>query len=43
MIEQKRPHEVAKAILTYPRGKELVSVYDIEGKNVFFRAILIPD
>jgi len=43
MIEQGRPHDVAKAILTYPRGKELMLINDIEGKNAFFRAIFIPD
>ena len=43
MVEQGRPHEVSKAILTYPRVRELLSIIDIEGKNVFFRAISIPD
>jgi hypothetical protein len=43
MVEQGRPHEVAKAILSYPRVRELVSVYDLEGKNAFFRAISIPE
>lgn len=41
MIDEGRPNDIGRAILSYPRLRELVHCLDHEGKNVFHRAIEI--
>jgi hypothetical protein len=43
MIDEGRTNDIAKAIMSYPRVRDLIHCLDHEGKNVMHRAVEIKD